>query len=400
MRTIHGLLPFLALNAPAIEGRLSVKSTIPSLDQTEPRIEELAEASDPSSFHTAHTRKLSVTWSAGLSLDLGQLVFFDGDYYRARQAHTTLDSWTPDIAHNLFTLEAPTADWLPWVRYYRGYVVSYNGDTFRCIHSHVSEPNWEPSSSTTLWVPATVSNSELESRGTIAPVVDTIDAIMDLVSQIEAFAGAAMDDPDLDPFEASLYSIIPDLSAYICFLNGRVPMSPSEGQALEDSIMNNPAIALLEQLSDTGTTAGDVKAYITNDDKPGYEFPFYEEFKNYLDSLGDGATLPGFWDSAIDGTLPDIGGPGRNRMLGFWKTLGGIGLAVVGVGLAVVGVVQTVACGLCGIGTIAAGVSTFIGGLEALGVDVPLVDGGGFTTTCTGSGCSVTPSGLKLGGLD
>lgn len=313
----------------------------------------------------------------------------------------TIASWTPNQAPALFILESESSMWTPQVQYYLGNVVAYKESMYRCIHSHVAQPDWTPVNAPILWESAAVSALELASRGPIAVVVDTADAILDLFAQIEAQTEAALNDPDLSEFEKSLYEIVPDLRAFICFLNGRVPLSAAEGDALQSKILNNAAIKKLEELSDAGATAAEVRAFVSTLNPVSYEFPLFFDFNANLTTLNDGDTVPGVWNLAATKTLPVLLGSGR--MLGFWKTLGGIALAVVGVAVTAIGVVKAVACGPCGIPAIMSGVSTFLGGLAALGVNVPVVDGGGFQVTCTpGStpACTVSPSGIRLGGVD
>ena len=41
-------------------------------------------------------------WAAGVSYAVGDRVYYDGVLYRVLQAHTSLETWTPDITPALF----------------------------------------------------------------------------------------------------------------------------------------------------------------------------------------------------------------------------------------------------------------------------------------------------------
>eukprot|EP00566_Odontella_aurita_P009981 CAMPEP_0113557254 /NCGR_PEP_ID=MMETSP0015_2-20120614/17690_1 /TAXON_ID=2838 /ORGANISM="Odontella" /LENGTH=429 /DNA_ID=CAMNT_0000458661 /DNA_START=82 /DNA_END=1371 /DNA_ORIENTATION=+ /assembly_acc=CAM_ASM_000160 len=429
MKPIFGaLLTLLAFDLPGLDALPSPKSGIPSAEQAEPSsVEELGDAfleppaADFGSASRGHGRDLSFVslpqWNPGDNLVTGQLIQFNGDFYRVQQNHTAAAEWDPSITHALFALEPIDMDWVAGSWYYLGYVVDYNGNKYRCIHSHQAASGWQPDVTPSLWVmDNAITDLELNSRGSVAVIVDTADAVLDAFNQIVAQVGDPLTDTDLSAFEIELYNAVPDLQAFICAMNGRVPLSQTELDATVARIEANPAMIILESLAvaGTSTTAGDVRALLVNN--PFLETVLTGEFLSEISGLNDNEVVilngtRGWWDLAFDddGTapFPDYT-PARNllrgRMLGFWNTLKNIGKAIVGVATVAVGVIKTIACGICGIPAIVSGASIFTTALVGFGVNVPFITGTGLTVKCITisnvKSCAIVPSGIRLGGVD
>eukprot|EP00566_Odontella_aurita_P013637 CAMPEP_0113563158 /NCGR_PEP_ID=MMETSP0015_2-20120614/20913_1 /TAXON_ID=2838 /ORGANISM="Odontella" /LENGTH=450 /DNA_ID=CAMNT_0000465107 /DNA_START=19 /DNA_END=1371 /DNA_ORIENTATION=- /assembly_acc=CAM_ASM_000160 len=443
------LLALLTFDIPALDALPSPKSAIHSVEETSAAVEELTDASElfSNSRRSAaygHGRKLELCdaqssstsptepstgtvpaytgtpppsgglgtlheWTPGMYLEVGQLFVYNDEIYRVQQTHTATEPYYPNVngvVSALYALQPFDGFWKPGAWYYRGYaVIDDDCNRYRCIHSHQSQVDWVPGGTPTLWVmDNSISDLELASRGDTAIIVDSADAVLDALNQIVAQLGAdPSTDPDLTQFEKELYDVVPDLQAFICFLNGRVPLDATAGEALKNKIMANPAIQALATLVDEEvTTAGEIRNLLETNPSLK-ELAVANEFLDEIEGLADDDVVTGWWANGILPTIPGTTPTGNRRlggrMLGFWDVVAGIALGVAGVASVVIGVVQAVACGPCGIPAIVGGASAIVGSLESFGVDVPFLDGGGLQVTCT-SNCNISPTGLRLAGVD
>lgn len=106
-------------------------------------------------------------WAAGLSVLVNQIYSYSGLLYQVVQAHTTQSTWTPLLAHSLFTPYKDPSVIAPWVQpigsfdaYPIGWKVIYNTFTYQSL---VNANVWVPGAvgSELLWTnltPPVVSN--------------------------------------------------------------------------------------------------------------------------------------------------------------------------------------------------------------------------------------------------
>ena len=96
-------------------------------------------------------------WASGKVVAVNQIYSYGGLLYQVVQAHTTQATWTPDIAHALFTPYRPPDTIAPWVQpigsfdaYPLGWKVTYSGYTWQ---STINANTWEPGAvgSESLW---------------------------------------------------------------------------------------------------------------------------------------------------------------------------------------------------------------------------------------------------------
>ena len=87
-------------------------------------------------------------WAAGIPVSVNQIFSYTGLLYRVVQAHTTQSTWTPAVAHALFTPYRPPDVIAEWVQplgsfdaYPIGWKVTHNGYTWQ---STISANVWEP----------------------------------------------------------------------------------------------------------------------------------------------------------------------------------------------------------------------------------------------------------------
>src|SRR4051794_35085780 len=75
--------------------------------------------------HADETLNQIPSWTPGVTVQVGDLVQYDGTVYQVQQSHTTQSDWTPNIVPALFTVR-PTAEvlgrkalvkWTPGVFY-------------------------------------------------------------------------------------------------------------------------------------------------------------------------------------------------------------------------------------------------------------------------------------------
>jgi hypothetical protein len=94
-------------------------------------------------------------WAAGLAVAIGQVYSYSGLLYQVVQAHTTQSTWTPLLAHSLWTPYRPPGTVAPWVQplgsfdaYPLGWQVTYGGYTWQSL---VAANVWAPGTGT-LWL--------------------------------------------------------------------------------------------------------------------------------------------------------------------------------------------------------------------------------------------------------
>jgi hypothetical protein len=92
-------------------------------------------------------------WTLNVQYAIGDLVSFNGRTYQALQAHKSTVGWEPDKATDLWSSPTPcgVTAWLPQTIYVVGSTVTFNGNTYRAIQAHTSQVGSEPNVAPALW---------------------------------------------------------------------------------------------------------------------------------------------------------------------------------------------------------------------------------------------------------
>jgi len=92
--------------------------------------------------------KLYPDWETGIDYAIDDVISYHNELYQVIQAHTSQESWTPDVATSLFTKVAPAGVIAEWVQptgshdaYDTGDQVTWNGNTWE---SDIDANVWEP----------------------------------------------------------------------------------------------------------------------------------------------------------------------------------------------------------------------------------------------------------------
>ena len=212
--------------------------------------------------------------------------------------------------------------------------------------------------------------SDTALMATMGSASSVLSAITPLV---EEYAGSE----SLTPFQASLFELVPTLSTYMKARESGA-LNASELEVLEQQITSSPAYQTLLSLGEEQTvTAGEARALLA---RLNGSDSATAQFAEYLDGLNDSTVVSGVWRGFFVSSLIDDATLGDEILpRGFWSTLGGIALVVVGT----VGVVAGAITGNPAL--IVAGGSAIAGGVTALGVNLPVIDGGGIQVDCNTS---------------
>jgi chitinase len=110
------------------------------------------------------------SWNPNTAYRVGDIVTYNGGYYRCIQAHTSLTGWEPAIVPALWQATAPVSTypaptggispppvsnsgtaWTTNTAYKVGDVVTYDGKSYKCIQAHTSLTGWAPCYVPALW---------------------------------------------------------------------------------------------------------------------------------------------------------------------------------------------------------------------------------------------------------
>lgn len=96
-----------------------------------------------------------VEWMPGEWVDVGLSRSYDGETYKASQAHQTQLGWEPPNVAALWDKDAgdPSVAWAAGITYATGDVVTHLGVEYECLQGHSALTGWEPPNVPALWKP-------------------------------------------------------------------------------------------------------------------------------------------------------------------------------------------------------------------------------------------------------
>ena len=98
-------------------------------------------------------------WTVGLTVEVGDVLRWDGTLVECIHAHTTQADWEPHLVPALWKIHrtddgsGPIA-WQPGISVVAGEQVTYDGVTYDVVQSHTTQTGWEPPSTPSLFTPA------------------------------------------------------------------------------------------------------------------------------------------------------------------------------------------------------------------------------------------------------
>lgn len=94
------------------------------------------------------------SWKVGVDYKVKDTVVFNGKTYECLQAHKSISTWEPNLAHSLWKEKKEIKDdgtWQAEKNYIKGDIITYNGKKYECIQGHSSIITWEPDVAHSLW---------------------------------------------------------------------------------------------------------------------------------------------------------------------------------------------------------------------------------------------------------
>jgi len=114
----------------------------------------------PALFTTYQGTADGLAWIAGEKLGLGTLRKYEGETYRAIQAHTTQSDWQPPNAPALWEKVVEAEPDEPGYPEFKagiavevGDIYTYQGIEYEVVQSHTTAAHWPPPSVPALWSP-------------------------------------------------------------------------------------------------------------------------------------------------------------------------------------------------------------------------------------------------------
>ena len=96
-------------------------------------------------------------WRVGIAVEPGDVLLWDGGLVECIQAHTTQPDWTPDVAPALWKVHRTdtggTVEWEAGITVEAGETVIYEGVEYTVLQGHTTQEGWEPPSTPALWEP-------------------------------------------------------------------------------------------------------------------------------------------------------------------------------------------------------------------------------------------------------
>ena len=97
-------------------------------------------------------------WTVGLDVTVGEVYSWDDTLVECLQAHTTQADWTPDVAPSLWKIHRTDdgtgpIEWQAGISVEVGEVVVYEGVSYTVIQSHTTQTGWEPPNTPSLFDP-------------------------------------------------------------------------------------------------------------------------------------------------------------------------------------------------------------------------------------------------------
>ncbi|MGL4873293.1 MAG: polysaccharide lyase family 8 super-sandwich domain-containing protein [Clostridium sp.] len=93
-------------------------------------------------------------WKSGIAYKEKDIVRFNGKTYECIQSHNSIETWKPNVAHSLWKEKKEIQNdgsWEPEASYEKGDIVTYKGRKYECIQAHSSIVTWEPDVAHSLW---------------------------------------------------------------------------------------------------------------------------------------------------------------------------------------------------------------------------------------------------------
>lgn len=96
-------------------------------------------------------------WQPGISVQVGDVLAWDGTLVECIQPHTTQADWTPGLTPALWRVyrdvanEPATPDWRAGIAVQVGETFVYQGHTYRVRQAHTTQAGWEPPTVPALW---------------------------------------------------------------------------------------------------------------------------------------------------------------------------------------------------------------------------------------------------------
>ncbi|MGL4453196.1 MAG: polysaccharide lyase family 8 super-sandwich domain-containing protein [Sarcina sp.] len=93
-------------------------------------------------------------WAPQVDYKTNDIVTFNGKRYECLQNHKSINTWEPTAATSLWKEKIEILDdtsWSPEVSYKKGDIVTYKENKYECIQAHNSIITWEPEVAHSLW---------------------------------------------------------------------------------------------------------------------------------------------------------------------------------------------------------------------------------------------------------
>ena len=96
-------------------------------------------------------------WQVGIDVQVGDVLLWDGGLVECIQAHTTQQDWDPDQTPALWKVHRTdtggTVEWEAGITVEAGETVIYEGVEYTVLQGHTTQEGWEPPSTPALWEP-------------------------------------------------------------------------------------------------------------------------------------------------------------------------------------------------------------------------------------------------------
>ena len=92
-------------------------------------------------------------WEPGIAVNVGEVYRWDGTLVEVIQAHTTQADWTPIVVPALFKIHRTPdmTEWVAGISVNVGEQLTYQGATYQVVQAHTTQVGWEPPNVPALW---------------------------------------------------------------------------------------------------------------------------------------------------------------------------------------------------------------------------------------------------------
>jgi hypothetical protein len=143
--------PALPSSGTIHEGKYySYSGTIVKCLQTHERT-GFTPAQTPALFALYRVNDGTLAWVENEQILVGWKRTYNSKVYICIQAHTSVNSLTPDKTPALWNAAQTSQEWAVGVAYKIGDVVTYSGKSYQCLQAHTSISTWYPSAVPSLW---------------------------------------------------------------------------------------------------------------------------------------------------------------------------------------------------------------------------------------------------------